>query len=92
MVEASKNLLKDQKEALSDIALEDMIKDLPMTDERFVCEICQLLLYDPVSCGECDQLFCKKCIHSWVSKNINCPHCRKKFKESHLNRYVRVLL
>jgi hypothetical protein len=87
MVEASKSL-NIQKELLTEIALEDMIHDLPMNDERFICEICQLLLYEPVACTDCDQLFCKKCINSWTFKNANCPHCRNRFKEAHLNRYV----
>ena len=34
--------------------LRDLITGLTIQDDKFMCEICQMLLYDPVACHDCD--------------------------------------
>ena len=46
--------------------------------ERFLCSICQEILYEPVQTS-CGHLFCKKCLKRVRSKN--CPSCRAEFEE-----------
>ena len=46
--------------------------------ERFLCPICQEILYEPVQTS-CGHLFCKKCLKGVQSKN--CPSCRAEFEE-----------
>ena len=46
--------------------------------ERFLCPICQEILYEPVQTS-CGHLFCRKCLKGVQSKN--CPSCRAEFEE-----------
>ena len=42
----------------------------------FKCNICVQLLFEPVECGSCNQLFCKDCISQWMAKGKKtCPLC-----------------
>lgn len=46
------------------------------------CEICNSTIKNAVRCIECNNLFCKSCIESWINTNESkntkksCPHCR----------------
>lgn len=48
------------------------------------CEICNCPLKNAVTCIECNNFFCKKCIENWIKMNkskdleISCPKCRNK--------------
>ena len=44
--------------------------------ERFLCPICQEILYEPVQTS-CGHLFCGRCLKKVQSKN--CPSCRAEF-------------
>ena len=44
--------------------------------ERFLCPICQEILYEPVQTS-CGHLFCGRCLKRVQSKK--CPSCREKF-------------
>ena len=44
--------------------------------ERFLCPICEEILYEPVQTS-CGHLFCGKCLEKVRSKN--CPSCRAEF-------------
>ena len=46
--------------------------------ERFLCPICQEILYEPVQTS-CGHLFCGKCLKRVQSKK--CPSCRAEFEE-----------
>ena len=46
--------------------------------ERYLCPICQEILYEPVQTS-CGHLFCGKCLKRVQSKN--CPSCRAEFEE-----------
>ena len=42
--------------------------------EDFACNICKKLVYEPLTCNMCDELFCKLCIEK--SKLKTCPCCK----------------
>ena len=46
--------------------------------EKFLCPICQELLFEPVQTS-CGHLFCGRCLKNSDSKN--CPSCRTQFSE-----------
>ena len=46
--------------------------------ERYLCPICQEILYEPVQTS-CGHLFCGRCLKKVRSKN--CPSCRVEFEE-----------
>ena len=47
------------------------------------CAICLNLVWDPIDCSKCQNIFCKYCIDLLLSKKKNsCPLCRKPFKSS----------
>jgi len=48
---------------------------------NFSCVICLNVVWDPKECGECNQLFCSKCIDDWLSTPKGCPNCRSKGNE-----------
>jgi len=51
---------------------EGMIINKPVLDiigEELMCSICNGLLYDPISCSNCETCFCKHCIENWILKN-----------------------
>ena len=83
---------KDLKIELSTAEVGEHIHSITIIDDRFCCEICSLIIWDPVSCSECDQLYCEKCIDDWIKKSKDCPHCRKIFTKTNLNRYVKNML
>jgi hypothetical protein len=57
--------------------------------ENFECNICKLIVFEPVSCKECDKLFCKACIDQW---NKPCPLCNKSFKGVPLHKLLKRFL
>ena len=46
--------------------------------EKYLCPICQELLFEPVQTS-CGHLFCRRCLKNSNSKN--CPSCRTQFSE-----------
>ena len=45
--------------------------------EELTCTICMNLLYNPISCKNCDNMFCSTCIIEWNKQSTNCPnHCK----------------
>jgi hypothetical protein len=46
------------------------------------CPICYGLLWKPRSCISCQNLFCNKCIQTWLNANsTTCPLCRSLYKD-----------
>ena len=43
--------------------------------EEFICPICENVLEDMDCCAECEALFCRECIQSWLKKKADCPCC-----------------
>ena len=61
--------------------------------ENFKCNICLMLVYDPVECSNCDHVFCKQCINDWKSKGKGeCPLCKTTITISPLNRILKKFL
>ena len=56
--------------------------------ERFVCPICQELVYEPVQTS-CGHLFCERCLTVHIGKkNRLCPTCREPISEDpHRDRF-----
>ena len=42
--------------------------------DQIICQICQCIMIEPVSCSKCQNYYCKKCIDSWLKKSGNCPN------------------
>ena len=65
------------------IPLERVISDLDkkILDNK-ICPICLNLIWDPVDCLKCQNIFCKYCLDSSLAIKNNCPLCRKQFKSS----------
>lgn len=63
------------------------------TPDNFKCNICQLLVCDPVECSNCDQLFCDECIKQWMKKGKqNCPLCQNNVTPNPINRILKKYL
>ena len=51
--------------------------------ENKKCSICLNLIWDPIDCSKCQNIFCKYCIDlTLATKKYTCPLCRKPFKSS----------
>jgi hypothetical protein len=48
------------------------------------CIICKEPLSDPMGCPQCEELFCRWCIHAVLSKAQACPQCRMQLTEDAL--------
>ena len=60
--------------------------------ENLTCIICLGLVRKLVSCDECDEIFCNKCIDSHVIRNNNtCPKCNRDLKKRN-NRKLNQLM
>ena len=63
--------------------MEDSIVEIP---ENLKCIIClkENLSNEILSSTNCNHIFCNKCLKQWLlSKNINCPICRKNVKNNY---------
>ena len=62
---------------------------------EYFCPVCQCLLWKPVSCSTCQQLFCRTCIQLW-SQNTDgvkkCPFRCQPFEERRCPPYFQTLL
>lgn len=50
--------------------------------ENKICHICLNLVWNPIDCSKCQNIFCKYCINLLLKKNYPCPLCNKSFKSS----------
>ena len=72
------SLLKTRNEINIDLARAIIPKSLKV---NMNCPICLDDFVDvPKMCSFCRNVFCNKCIGSWINKNLQskCPLCRKK--------------
>lgn len=44
-------------------------------ESEWLCPICQTLVYDPMSCLNCEPLYCRSCLLKL--KNQRCPTCNQ---------------
>jgi len=42
--------------------------------EELTCSICLNILYDPIACKGCDNMFCSNCILEWKKYSNQCPN------------------
>ena len=42
--------------------------------EMFICQICKLIMLEPVMCIGCQNYYCKKCIENCKQKSGTCPN------------------
>mmetsp|Transcript_11331 Transcript_11331/g.19091 ORF Transcript_11331/g.19091 Transcript_11331/m.19091 type:complete len:106 (+) Transcript_11331:214-531(+) len=45
----------------------------PESKDYFICEICWMVVTQPMECEGCSTLFCKACIDSWLKAKVTCP-------------------
>jgi len=58
--------------------------------DQFMCKICTSLVKNPISCSQCDNLFCSDCLKEPLKFNTKCPLCNvEPFEEGRLNRIVK---
>ena len=61
------------------------------TAENLRCQICLNLVFDPIKCMNCDQIFCRICLSNVVKKTGSCPNgCQ--FIPMELDRIVKNIL
>ena len=60
--------------------------------ENKICPICLNLVWNPIDCSKCQNIFCKYCIDSLLTKKkYSCPLCRKPFKSSNCKALKKIL-
>ena len=54
----------------------NVIKDEFYTrfDNSLTCSICSEIFIEPTMCMNCQNVYCKKCIESWLQKSSTCPN------------------
>lgn len=58
---------------------------------ELICTICLEIVFDPVMCSNCENLFCKVCIKRLLSKTNKCPN-QCQFSEKEKNIMLKKLL
>lgn len=53
----------------------DRIVDGHLLPDEYFCTICRFLLWNPRSCASCQQLFCQKCIRTWLEYSKGSTQC-----------------
>jgi hypothetical protein len=78
-METMLTILNDYKKEQEFIKLTlDEIKQIKTKHTKFTCSIC-LKEKTIGKILECNHMFCKRCITTWLSKHVNnCPNCRRK--------------
>jgi len=59
---------------LRGIEKEYIVEEYLYICEEATCSICLNILYDPISCKGCDNLFCTNCIEEWKKFSDICPN------------------
>ena len=57
-------------------------------DEEFRCPICRDIVDEPLI-THCEHVFCRVCIHEWLSKEPSCPVDRQPLKAHHMSEVSR---
>jgi len=57
-------------------------------DQYFICNICWLVVRHPVSCNDCEELYCSQCVSEHYSVNqTKCLNCKNQISPKSLRRY-----
>jgi hypothetical protein len=59
--------------------------------EEVICAVCLDVLKEPLQRDGCEHIFCKDCIHEWLSNHKECPECRQDLALDKLKDVPRVL-
>ena len=59
---------------------------------EFFCPICSCLLWQPRSCGACQNLFCEACILKWLQVKQSCPYGCERYQDKRCSPQIRCLL
>lgn len=73
------------------ISTDLIIENQKNMSRETVCSICLEMVYDPVMCGKCENLFCRNCINIQLKKSCKCPN-KCLFEERPINRVLKNLL
>ena len=60
--------------------------------KEFFCPICSCLLWQPRSCGLCQNLFCEACILKWLQVKQSCPYGCAQYEDKRCSPQIRCLL
>ena len=54
----------------------NVIKDEFYTsfDSSLTCSICSEIFIEPIICKNCQNVYCRECIESWLQKSTTCPN------------------
>ena len=56
------------------------------------CNICLTMPFDPIQCGQCQNIYCHVCIDHWKYQGQdNCPVCNKPITIMPLPRIVKIM-
>ena len=66
--------------------------DAENVPREFFCPICSCLLWQPRSCGACQNLFCEACILKWVQVKQSCPYGCERYEDKRCSPQIRCLL
>lgn len=77
-------------EEIRDINIETAEED--SENEYFICKICLGLVFNPIMCGNCENLFCNQCIDDLMKISKVCPCCRHYFNSTKLGRFANSFL
>jgi len=85
--------IKNLKKTLKDITISDdlIVSEKPKFDFH-ICKICYSLVREPISCNDCDEIFCLFCIEESKKLSSKCPICRKVFKERKINKFNKSII
>lgn len=66
-------MLSDEKPIISFEQIIDLSTYQSYKDE-YLCELCQHILLNPVSCSSCGKTYCRDCILPYIMEKLRCPN------------------
>jgi len=55
----------------------DQYKHYVEKEDDLVCKICCSLVYLPIHCKSCKNIYCTSCITKWQNYDLKCPKCKE---------------
>ncbi len=75
------------------ILTEDLFIGDPKIIKKYKCLLCSNIVKEPLQCGECENLFCEKCISNHLENYNSCPNCKDEpFKQIKLSKFIKLQL
>jgi hypothetical protein len=60
--------------------------------DEIICHLCLCIVRDPISCSNCEEMTCSKCIQKALEKTKTCPKCKLDYIERSIPKKVRNIL